>query len=227
MIDTHSLALFGSALPKTCKEANALLALKIGFSAQIFARNHRQTTRQSVMRSKDAWRKQPWKLPHNGTLEVFRKDYRDDNIERAFYQLESKMLAPVRSSGVSRGSSAATKPADSRFLQLTPMQFLKQTREHMPGVLEQSSIDYITLTRTCCAILRLVRDVIAEELDIKHYTKDGSDSNEPGFLIMSLIILREASDFEIAQGELLTGKERITRWAAAGGYGAGAEGVPG
>ena len=89
------------------------------------------------------------------------------------------------------------------------MKFLRQIRERMPHVLAETSIDYMTMTRTCCAILRQVRDEIGRRLDNRHHTKDWADSSKPGFLITSMIILRESGDAEMLQDHLLRGKRLI------------------
>ena len=154
--------------------------------------------------SKGMWKTQPWKLPQNETFDVLRHEYKNDTVERRFYRLEATMRQSQQTS-CSR-DSGVTKPPTRR---LTPMQFLRKTTEHMPEVLAETSIDHTTVTRTCCAMLRQVRDDIGRQLDIKHFTKYSSEFSEPGFLIMSMTILRESGDAEIVQDRLLKGKRLI------------------
>lgn len=212
-IKVNFYELFCSQVPQNCKLANSRLAMKLGVSPTAFALNARKNTQQpDVMRTIKTRKTEPEKLPHNRTLELFKEEYKDDRrIDRAFYLLETNMKQsadPADAQSSARTTTSHQNKQKRNDAHLTPLEFLRQIRTHMPQVIEDTSIDYITLTQNCYQILRRTKAEIARRCSVQYQTKFSESSNEPFLAIMALGILREAGDNETFHDALAKGKDK-------------------
>lgn len=208
-IKVHFKELFGSQVPANSLLANSRLAIKLGVSPTAFALNARKGGHQpDVLKTLKTRKTQPEKLSHNKTLELYKKEYKDDSkLARAFHLLEStmKQSALADAPSVTRTTKQKSLRQDAH---LTPLEFLRQVRTHMPRVISDTSIDYITLTQQCYKILRTTKSEIKRRCSVEYQTKFSESSNEPFLVLMALGILKEAGDNETIHGLTAKGKDR-------------------
>lgn len=190
IIKLHIKPLFNGQLPTTPKDFHTRFCLRLGFSPRNFAPNQRAP--RSIIRTPGN-RDGP-KIAGTPTSNIFR-EYFDGKAEMkdCLYRLEA--LEPAES----RKKWAARR-------HLTPLEFLVQMRDLLPRTLPDMRIDYISMTRTCNMLLKRIRSRIHEKLDILHKLTDHEDSNNPGFIIMLLAILGEASKVRFWKDELTKGR---------------------
>lgn len=191
IIKLHIKPLFNGQLPTTPKDFHTRFCLRLGFSTRNFARNQR--TSQSILRT--AGNRDGPKIAGTATSNIFREYF---NGKAAMKDCLNRLEALIQ----------ASEPTESRKKwaarrHLTPLEFLTQVRDWLPRTLPDMQTDYISMTRTCNMLLKRIRDRIHEKLDVLHKLIDHEDSNNPGFLIMLLAILTEASEVGFLKDELI------------------------
>ena len=82
---------------------------------------------------------------------------------------------------------------------LTPLEVLRQIREWLSATIPQIQIDYIGMTRTCNKLLREIHMKLKAELAMEHPLIKSEDTNQPGYLIMTLSVLEEVSKAQMIQ----------------------------
>lgn len=197
IIKLHIKPLFNGQLPTTPKDFHTRLCLRLGFSMKNFARNQR--TSRSIIRT--AGNRDGPKIAGTPTSTIFR-EYFDGKaaMKDCLYRLEALIQA-------SEPAESRKKWAAKRHL--TPLEFLTQVRGWLPRTLPDMQIDYITMTRTCNMLLKRIRSGINEKLEIVHELTNHEDSNNPGFIIMLLAILNEASEIQFVKEEVIRSRLRL------------------
>jgi len=196
VIDLQMGSLFAGALPKSEKECFNRFKLQLGFSTQKIARDARTHTK--TLNWKNAMRTGMENGPQMVTTKmsaIFRQYFaKKQTLEQCLYQLEMLVQEENSESPVNKSKSKALAKQQYQP-QLTPLQFLTHIQSYFPGVVKHMQIDYISLVRTSRKILKKIRKELKEKLEIEHYFFDDSteDSNEPGYILMGLDILKEAS----------------------------------
>lgn len=191
IIQLHIKPLFNGQLPTTPKTIHTRFCLRLGFSTKNFARNQRAP--HSIIRT--AGSRDGPKIAGTATSNIFREFFDGKAaMKDCLYRLEALIQASEPAEG--RKKWAARR-------HLTHLEFLAQVRDWLPQTLPDMRIDYITMTRTCNMLLRRIRTRIQEKLHIVHALTDHQDSNNPGFIIMILAILGEASEIQFLKEEVI------------------------
>ncbi|KAI4279291.1 MAG: hypothetical protein L6R38_005073 [Xanthoria sp. 2 TBL-2021] len=197
--------LFAGQLPQTPKDFQSRYALRLGISAQHFARNQRSSTTKKTPTLK-ATRKNGPQMSNTPASSILSEYINDQSpMARCIYKLESLIQA--------------TKAHDSKKLdkriptkrQITPLELLSQVRDWLPTTLPLMKIDYIALTRTCSSLLKKIHTAIESELGVEHHLMRDGDSSEAGYIIMALQILMEVNEMNLVQEEILKsrGSDRV------------------
>ena len=114
-------------------------------------------------------------------------------MARSIYRLEGLIQETEHSKNADR---TVTKR------HLTPIEVLGQIRDLLSATVPQIQMDYITMTRTCNKLLRKMRDRLETELEIEHKLIESGDTNQPGYLLMTLAVLAEISKAQFLQDEV-------------------------
>lgn len=193
LIERQILELFSGQLPETPKDFHHRFALRLGFSAQQFAKNKRTHNRKQLYNHAHKDGPQMSDTPTSQILQEYIQN--KEPMARCLYRLETTIQDSARES----------KKVDKRLAkrQLTPLEALGQIREWLPTVLPIMKLDYIKLTRTCNRLLKLMHARIGSELEIEHTLIQDGDSQEYGYCIMALSILKEVGDAKFIQEDIL------------------------
>ncbi|KAI4254041.1 MAG: hypothetical protein L6R42_007346 [Xanthoria sp. 1 TBL-2021] len=197
--------LFAGQLPQTPKDFQSRYALRLGISAQHFARNQRSSTTKKPPTLK-ATRKDGPQMSNTTTSSILSEYINNQSpMARCIYKLESLIQAT---------KAVESKKLDKRIStkrQITPLELLSQVRDWLPTTIPLMKIDYIALTRTCSSLLKKIHTAIKSELGVEHHLMRDGDSSEAGYIIMALQILMEVNEVNLVQEEILKsrGSDRV------------------
>lgn len=190
---THIVQFFGGELPKKPTEFANRMKLKLGYSIQNFASNPRQLgnaarslglgkIKQARLNSCHA------EVTDASTSIIQINDPTSTTAGSALAQLESLAVQRRRGKQSSRTSGASA---------LAPGPALDLLDAYAQSKLEDITIDYITLTRTCSHPLRRIRRRIRRQLGLEYPdNKGGEDSNDAGLLMVAVLTLEECAFME-------------------------------
>lgn len=178
IIDLHSGAIFANDIPTDPTDHYRRISHRTGVTG---SRKHFD-------------QKQPWKM-RTGAASASLKELIESKgtVENALLQLENQIEAHVsQPESVGRRLKAQKQ---GRRRQLNPTQLLSRFEEYLPIVFKDMEIDYITLTKTCNALMKQMRTTLRPDLgmDLPSMTGPG-DSNNHGYVLMILEILHANSE---------------------------------
>lgn len=187
VIDIQMPILFGSALPKDANEVRTRMMTRMGLSSSHFAHADRSRTCGCVPKWSKKNERGP-QLTSEPTVQLFRELYSGkDRMEQTLYKLEALM--------VKTPSNAVSKRQQTIPRRLEPLDFLVQLEAWMPPVTSiLQEVDYITLTRECNKLLKLIRILINRACDNPYPITPKlpiEDSTEPIQIYMALAALSE------------------------------------
>ena len=195
IIQLHIGQLFAGQLPTKPSECHTRLSIRMGTTANAFARNQRASKSSSKLRGK-GMKHQP-KLILSESSEILREySGHKEPMNKSLHRLEA----------VIQDRGAEEKTAQKRSL--TPLQFLAQVREWLPQVMTDTRTDYVTMTRTCNKLLKRVRRRIHQQLDYLYPSVDEGYSNDHGILYMVASINYQAAETQIAQEHMVRERDR-------------------
>lgn len=150
IIDLHVNPLFANAIPKTPSECQRRIAYR--------------TNATGIDRNFE--RKQPWKLRAGAASASLRQLLENSNsIEHALLQLEAQIEEHATSQLPFRKKKNNIS-SRGRTRQLNPSQIMSRFQQYLPIVLQDMELDYITLTKTCNALLKTIRSTLRDELGL-------------------------------------------------------------
>ncbi|CAL8575762.1 hypothetical protein XPA_001666 [Xanthoria parietina] len=189
--------LFAGQLPQTPKDFQSRYALRLGISAQHFARNQRSSTSKKPPTLK-AHHKDGPQMSNTATSSILSEYINNQTpMARCIYKLESLIQATNDLESKKLAKRISTRR------QITPLELLSQVRDWLPAKIPLITIDYIALTRTCSTLLQKIHTGIKRELRVDHPLLRDGDSSEAGYIIMALQILMEVQEMDIVQEEIL------------------------
>lgn len=160
VVEQQKSALFGSAFPTKYSDVKPRLMTHMGFSAANFAHHNKTRGHGGYTKLRKNWdgvkfRKEPVGI-------IFRQYFAGNlTMEQCLFQLEALMENDKRE-GIDT-SSAPVKLGDRR---VGPMDFLRHLPTWFPStVYTLVDLDYITLTRVCNKLLRLIRVMMNRACD--------------------------------------------------------------
>lgn len=226
IIELHIGTYFAGKLPETEKDITSRCTLQLGFSAQGFARNPRNRNKTTFKHAFRPGMENGPQIAPTKMAQIFRQYFqKQKTIDQCLYALEAHIQNETAHSQ-SGSQVLITKQQGKKpklyHRQLTPLQLLSHIQSYLPSCIPAMQIDYLTLVRTCNALLRDIRSTINAALSIssqgvvhpeKTAASNGGDSYDGGLLIMVLDILNEAADCKDVQDDVLRGKlkRRILR----------------
>lgn len=195
IMNNQMSVLFAGELPTTPKTFHTRFALQMGFSAKNFARNQRH---------------------NNGPLFAPGKQYgpqlsdtQTSKILDDYVSGRTSLASTIHRLEALIRDSERARPTDKRTVKrhLTPMEVLGRVREWLSATIPQIQINYIGMTRTCNKLLREMHARLEAELEIEHRLVRSEDTNQPGYLIMTLAVLEEVSKAQIIQDSIFKSPE--------------------
>ncbi|MCJ1453627.1 hypothetical protein MMC28_003974 [Mycoblastus sanguinarius] len=201
IIHMHIGQLFAGQLPTKPKDCRSQLSVRLGTSANAFARNRRVTKKPSKFLGSGMKHLPKFAFPDSSEL---LRDYsgRKEPVEQSLHRLESQIQMTDNA-----------RPSESKRIskrQLTSLQFLTQVRNWLPQVMTDTRFDYITMVRTCNKLLKRVRKRIHQRLGYLYPKIDEGFSNDHGQIFMIFSILDQAAEVQHIKGEVLRDRNAET-----------------
>ncbi|KAI5356921.1 hypothetical protein Slin15195_G090200 [Septoria linicola] len=177
IIDLHTEALFANDVPKTAADCYRRMAYRTGYSGA----------------SRTFDKKKPWKF-RTGAASASLRQLVDskDGLEHALLQLETQIDNHATQQAVRKPKKSTTTPGRRR--QLNPAQIMSRFQQYLPIVLVLKDMDlnYITLTKTCNALIKAIRAALRSELGIHIPTSQAiGESNDHSVVAVVLLVLGE------------------------------------
>ena len=192
IIQLHIGQLFAGQLPTRPSECHTRLSIRMGTTANAFARNQRAPRGSSRQIGKGM--KHLPKFAISESSEVLRQySSHSETMEKSLPRIEAVM-------------QIEKKKAQKRLL--TPLQFLAHVRRWLPQVMTDTRTDYITMTRTCNKLLKRVRRRIHQQLDYLYPLVDEGYSNDHGILYMVASIIYQAAETQVAKEHMVRERDR-------------------
>ena len=196
LIQIQMNELFARQLPQTSRDLYTCFALRLGISAQHFARNQRK----GHVRFWRARHKDGPQMSGSQTSRIL-QDYvsRKESLARSLHRL-----------GTLIGESEYDlQKADKRVArrQPTPIEALRQVRDWLHNTIPVMSLNYLKLTQTCHNLLKEIHAVIWDELGLLHPLMNNGNPPEYGFCVMTHNVLHELQEIQEIQGDVLGSRE--------------------
>ena len=189
IIQLHIGQLFAGQLPTRPSECHTRLSIRMGTTANAFARDQRASRGLSRVVGKGM--KHLPKFALSESSEILREySGHKEPMEKSLHRLEAVM------------HERATDKKRAQNRQLTPIQFLAQVREWLPQMMTDTQTDYITMTRTCNKLLKRVRRKIHQQLGHVYPQVDEGYSNDRGIIYMVASIIYQAAETQVAREHL-------------------------
>ena len=192
LISVHLVELFSGQLPQAPNEFYSRAAIRLGISAQHFARNKRKVKPRTLKGSE---------ISDSQTSKILED-----------YITNRKPMAPClhRLEGLIQDAERGSKKPDKRLArkQLKPVEVLAQVREWLSKTVPIMSLDYIKLTRICTKLLGIIHTRARDELHIEHELIRDGDSCQHGYIWMTLHILDEIRETGHVQEEVFKGRDK-------------------
>ena len=188
LIQAQIVELFSGQLPREPKEIYSRAALRLGMSAQHFARNQRRARPPNMKGSE---------IRDTQTSKILR-DYVSgkEQMARCVYRLQGLIQ------DAERQSSKTTDKRLAERRQLEPVEILAQVREWLSKTIPVMRVDYVTMTRVCNKLLGTIHTKSENELDVKHPLVNDGESCQYGYVLMMLFILDEVAEVRSMQEEV-------------------------
>lgn len=183
LIQAQIVELFSGKLPQEPKRFYSRAALRLGLSAQHFARNKRRAHPTTIKGSEI----------HDTQTSKILQDYMSGKEQMA--------RCVCRLQGLIHDAERESNKIDKRLArrQLNSVEALIQVREWLSKTIPVMSLDYIKLTRVCNKLLETIHTRAQNELGVKHRLVDDKESRRYGYVAMTLYILNEVNQVRNVQ----------------------------
>ena len=186
LIQAQIAELFSGQLPREPEQMYRRCALRLGLSAQNFARNRRRDLPRNMKGSEI----------HDTQTSKILQDYMTgkEQMARCVYRLQ----------GLIQDAESQSNKNDKRLArrQLKPVEILTQVRNWLSKTIPVMSVDYIKLTRVCNKLLGTIHTRAQNELGAKHRLVDDGESCQYGYIEMTMFILEEVAKVRSMQEEV-------------------------
>lgn len=190
VIDVHKATIFANDIPRTSQEILRRLQYRTGLTLKT------KLTKKTAKRVEDALLLKP-----SAASEAFRQALeKRDSIEHTMLLLENQLDDRSMQPYQPRTSLAQSRLQKQRQ---SPAQLLSRLEEYLPEVLEDMQIDYITLTKTCNALMVAVQKALEEEhglklVDLPRITNEGFHVKNVEYMFLLLQVFEFNCDSEQA-----------------------------
>ncbi|EEP79996.1 predicted protein [Uncinocarpus reesii 1704] len=139
-------------------------------------------------------KRRPWlfRLPAADAIRQFFGDV--EQKERGLHSLQE--LFQKRNQQASGSRTGSSKRANTSHRQLTPVQFMKQLLEHIPGMVVEMTIDYITLTQNCSEIIEGVYKELESSNDFEFVSREKTSEDNLCVTVTEFILDSNAEQYE-------------------------------
>ncbi|KAI4174144.1 MAG: hypothetical protein LQ343_002479 [Gyalolechia ehrenbergii] len=189
LINLHMDTLFAGQVPLSAHEFFVRFALALGLSMSNFSRNPRNRSNNDRIRFRQGAK--GTKLKGTEMSSVFRQYFEKKlSLEMCLLKLDSLIRDP--------GPKASRKEREVWTRPLTNLQFLAMLESELPRVTQRLQFDYITLTKQCVKLLKLIRQRIELQFQVLCPRLSTEDSADQTLTWVVMQILEENNDVALA-----------------------------